>query len=432
MNAPPSSTPTAFLDPQRAAACVHCGLCLSACPTYLETGNENDSPRGRIHLMRALAAGRLAPNGAAVRHLDLCLGCRACEPACPSGVAYGHLLEATRDHLDRVHRRHPVQTFLRRVLIGRILPHPRRLAIALLPARFARAAHLEPLLPASARAWLDLLPFPLEPALAAPPLPEVSPASASPRLGRVALLTGCVMHALFRNTHHQTVRLLNAAGYDVLIPPNQTCCGALHAHGGQLDTARAAARHNLEAFPVAELDAIVVNAAGCGSTLKDYGSLLAGDPDNAGAAHAFAQRVRDLTEWLAATPGFPEQLARLGQHLPGTDRIACHDACHLAHAQGITEAPRRLIRAAAGNRYVELPETDLCCGSAGSYSLTEPAMSRRLRDRKVRHLASLGSVTVVTTNPGCHMQLQAGLREARLRTSRVVHIADWLGDLLPP
>lgn len=426
------NTPPPVLDLPRAGACVHCGLCLSACPTYLETGNENDSPRGRIHLMRALASGRLPADPAPIRHLDLCLGCRACEPACPSGVAYGHLLEATRDHLERTHRRHPVQTLLRRFLIGRILPHPRRLALALLPARFARAAHLEPLLPARARAWLDVLPVPLEPALAAPPLPGLSPTSASPRRGRVGLLTGCVMQALFRNTHHQTVRLLNAAGYDVHIPPDQGCCGALHAHAGQLDAARDAARHNLTAFPVAELDAILVNAAGCGATLKEYGALLAGDSDHTTAAHAFSQRVRDLTEWLAATPGFPEHLARLSPRLRGTDRIACHDACHLAHAQGITEAPRRLIRAAAGDRYVELPETDVCCGSAGSYSLTEPAMARRLRDRKVRHLAALGPVTVVTTNPGCQMQLQAGLRHARLRASRVIHIADWLGELLPP
>ncbi len=447
MPSPPTAAGPSFLDERKALACVHCGLCLSSCPTYLETGNENDSPRGRIHLMRALESGRLPLNDATVRHLDLCLGCRACESACPSGVQYGDLLEAAREHIEARHPRGPLQTILRRWVIRHLFPFPERLEIALLPARLLLRTGGDRWLPPRLREVLELLPRPsnaMDPSDgdSAPTrlrLPALSPASGPVRRGRVGLITGCVMQVLFARTHLNTLRLLNAAGYDVVIPSGQGCCGALHAHSGYLADARRAAHRNVHAFAGAgPLDAIVVNSAGCGSLLKEYGSLLRGDPSAADPAMYFASRVRDLTEILVAADGFLEGLAALARQTdepPSVaaprSRVTCHDACHLLHAQRVAEPPRRILRVLAGDRFVELPEADVCCGSAGTYNLTEPAMARRLQARKVDHIRGLGPVTVVTTNPGCLLQIQAGLRATSASQTRVEHIADWLAAFLP-
>lgn len=427
MNSAPAACPQPpprFLEEARALACVHCGLCLSSCPTYLETGNENDSPRGRIYLMRALQDGRLPLEPDVVRHLDLCLGCRACEAACPSGVRYGELLESTRDHVERHFERSPFQAFLRRVAIEQVFPYPERMDLALRLARPARA--LQRWLPAFARDALALLPPFSEPV----PLPAFSPATA-PRRGQVGFISGCVMSVMFAATHAATVRLLNRAGWDVLIPAGQGCCGALHAHGGNLEAARAAARRNVAVFEAARLDAIIINAAGCGSTLKEYGHLLAGDPDWAERAAAFAARVKDLSEWLAGPGRAPGTSAAARRDALPDGPITFHDACHLAHAQGITRAPRELVRAVAGDRFVELPEADVCCGSAGSYNLTEPAMAARLQRRKVENILQTGARTVVTTNPGCLLQIQAGLHAAGTDV-QAMHLADFLDAAQSP
>lgn len=410
--------PPAFLEYDKALACVHCGLCLSSCPTYLETGNENDSPRGRIYLMRAVQDGRLPLGEAAVRHLDLCLGCRACEAACPSGVRYGELLEATRDHLEQHVDRGLFQTFLRRVAIEQILPHPERVDVACRLARPFR--RLRRFLPRFAREALALLPEfnPVDP-------PPGLAAAVGARRGRVGFVSGCVMGVLFGPTHAASVRLLTRAGWDVVTPPAQGCCGALHAHGGNLEAARAAARRNVAAFESLQLDAIIINAAGCGSTLKEYGHLLAGDPAWAARAAAFAGRVRDLSEWLAGPGRDPVPYPAR----PEGPKVTFHDACHLAHAQRITQAPRDLVRAVAGDRYVELPESEVCCGSAGSYNLTEPAMAARLQERKVENILRTGAGVVVTTNPGCLLQIQAGL-EAAGHPVQVLHLADFLDGAL--
>ncbi len=413
-----------FLPGDKALACVHCGLCLSACPTYLESGNENDSPRGRIHLMRALEAGRIALDHRVVRHLDLCLGCRACETACPSGVPYGTLIEAGREHVERHYRRPAGERLLREWAIRRVLPYPSRFRRALALANVARATGLHRLLPARFRAVLDLLPARRDPGTRraadgrSTAIRLASPRSSRPR---AAMLTGCVMSVLFDGTHASTRRLLETAGYEVVVPEGQACCGALFAHGGDPEAARAFARRNLDAF--AEADVIVSNAAGCGSLMKEYPALL--EEERRVDATSFARRVRDLSEVLAESPEF---LARIGGSRPPDEagRVTFHDACHLAHAQRIVEAPRRLVRAAAGEAFIELPEADVCCGSAGSYNLTEPEMARRLQERKVRNVAGLGPVTVVTTNPGCILQIEAGLRAAGLAHARVEHLADWL------
>ena len=416
-----ATTPERFLDTAKSLACIHCGLCLSSCPTYLETGNENDSPRGRIYLMRAVQEGRLPLGATVVRHIDLCLGCRACEAVCPSGVPYGELLEATRDHIEQHHRRSLFQRFLRRVAIEQVFPFPGRLRAALVPARLLRALRLNRLLPKFAREAISLLPARL-PVVS---LPGRSPASTPKPRGQVGFISGCVMSVLFGKTNQASVRLLNECGYDVVVPPTQVCCGALYAHSGNLNQARACARRNIEAFEHANVEAVIINAAGCGSTLKEYAHLLAHDPEWRERAQRFSLQVHDLTEWLVRSH-YPNSAP-----IPiDTRRVTYHDACHLAHAQRVTLPPRELLRAQAGQQFVELPESEVCCGSAGSYNLTEPDMAERLQRRKIEHILKTGAQVVVTTNPGCLLQIQAGLQKAGAGHIRCVHLADYLAS--PP
>ncbi len=396
-----TSSQPQFLDEEKSLACVHCGLCLGACPTYLQTGNENESPRGRIYIMRALQAGRLPLDSASIQHIDLCLGCRACEVACPSGVQYGSLLEETRDFIESHHHRSPWQSFLRRFIIERIFPVPWRMKAALAPARVARALRMDRILPAKLREPLSLIP-------------------AQPSKGRVGFIRGCVMSVMFGETNAASVRLLNEIGFDVISPREQVCCGALFAHSGRMKMARDHAAENISVFEPHKLNAIIINAAGCGSTLKEYGHLLDSDSTFQKRAHDFSRNVRDLTEFLA-DHDFAKRTFR-----ESTDRVTYHDACHLAHPQRITKQPRQLVRAVARANYVELPEADVCCGSAGTYNLTEPEMAERLQQRKIQNILSTGATTVVTSNPGCIMQIRSGLQKARPEKIRVLHIADFL------
>lgn len=441
-----TTAPDPFLDEQKALACVHCGLCLSACPTYLETGNENDSPRGRIYLMRAFHEGRSPLSDDAVRHIDLCLGCRACEVACPSGVQYGGLLEATREHIEQRHERPWFQKFLRRIAIEKIFPFPERLELALVPAKLIRTIRAERFLPKFAREALALLPANSRegtwPELS-PGAPVSGPAGsnrdAGPKDGapmRVGFIRGCVMNVLFGETNEASVRLLNAAGCDVLTPREQGCCGALYAHTGNLEEARACARRNIAAFEPHNLDAIIINAAGCGSTLKEYGHLLQADPAWAKRAANFSAKVKDLSEFLVSSFGFRVKAAKAADGDTALDpkpesrnpqpTVTFHDACHLCHAQRITKPPRELVKEVAGDSFVELPESEICCGSAGSYNLTEPEMAGRLQRRKTENILKTGAQVVVTTNPGCILQMRAGLEKAGAGHIEVVHIADYL------
>ncbi|HEV8541699.1 MAG TPA: (Fe-S)-binding protein [Verrucomicrobiae bacterium] len=405
-----------FLNEEKSLACVHCGLCLGACPTYLETGNENESPRGRIYIMRALQAGRLPLDSASVQHIDLCLGCRACEVACPSGVQYGALLEETRDFIEEHHARSAYQSFLRRFVIERIFPVPWRMKLALVPAALAKTLRLDKLLPAGLREPLSLVPTRMSP----DKTPEFSPATVQPAKGRVGFIRGCVMSVMFGDTNAASVRLLNELGFDVVSPREQVCCGALFAHSGRMKLAREHAARNIAVFAKEKLDAIIINAAGCGSTLKEYGNLLESDPTLKKPAFEFAHKVRDITEFLT------DHAFAKRQFRPSTDRVTYHDACHLAHPQRITKQPRELVRAVAGPNYVELPEADVCCGSAGTYNLTEPEMAERLQQRKIQNILSTGATTVVTSNPGCIMQIRSGLEKAAPTKIRVLHIADFL------
>ena len=409
--------PEPFLDEAKSLACIHCGLCLASCPTYLETGNENDSPRGRIYLMRAVQEGRLALGDTAARHIDLCLGCRACEAVCPSGVQYGDLLEHTRDHIEKNYSRSVFQRFLRRVAIEKIFPYPARMRLALMPAKIIRSLGIEKLLPKFAREAMALVPE----KLARTTVPETSPAVGATR-GRVGFVSGCVMSVMFSGTNAASIRLLNRAGYKVIVPQGQGCCGALFAHSGNLAAARACARQNIEVFERQNFDAIIINAAGCGSSLKEYGEWLRDDPAWGERGKSFGSKVQDLTEWLIKSgPTLDPRPSTLS--LP----VTYHDACHLAHAQRITKPPRELVKAVAGKNYEELPESDVCCGSAGTYNLTEAEMAGRLQARKIENILKSGARIVVTSNPGCILQIRAGLRKAGAPIE-VVHIADFLED----
>jgi len=406
-------------------ACVHCGICLPQCPTYRVLGEEMDSPRGRVYLMRAAAEDRIGLTSTMARHLDLCLGCRACETACPSGVQYGHLIEAGRAELETRRPGSPLRRLVRRFAFGTLLPRPAllRLVAGALRVyqrsglqRLVRASGVLRLFPATLGASEALLP-PLPPAGAGGALPEVTPARGA-RTGCVALLHGCVQDAVFRPHNEATIRCLTRQGLEVRVPRAQGCCGALHAHAGEPEMARARARATIAAFEAPELEAVVVNAAGCGAHMKAYGHLLRHDPAWAARAAAFAKKVVDVTEVLARAPLAPP----LG---PLPLRATYHDPCHLVHGQKVRNEPRALLRAVPGLELTELGEADMCCGSAGIYNLTEPQMAQRLLDRKMAHVEATGAETVVTANPGCILQLAAGLR-ARGRNVEVLHVVEVL------
>jgi glycolate dehydrogenase iron-sulfur subunit len=391
--------------------CVHCGFCLPTCPTYALWQEEMDSPRGRIYLMKLGLEGKASIDAAYVSHFDLCLGCMACVTACPSGVEYDKLIEATRPQLER-HYARPRPSRLRRRLFLSLFPDVARLRRALRLARFAdrlgllalaRAAGLMDLLPESARGMEKLLPKIVARGLDWK-FAERVPAEGAPRR-RVGLLLGCVQQVMFGHVNAATVRVLAAEGCEVVIPPEQRCCGALLFHAGEEEPARAYARRLIDAFDRARVDTIVINAAGCGSTMKEYGSLLRDDPAYAERANAFAAKCRDLSELLA-------ELAPRAPRHPLPLRVAYHDACHLQHAQKVRAQPRQLLQMIPGIELVEIAEGALCCGSAGIYNLVAPVPARELGDRKAGHCLATGAEVVATGNPGCMLQIEAGLARA--------------------
>ena len=406
-----------MIDPALLRQCVHCGLCLEACPTYLELGTEMDSPRGRIHLAAAIEDGSLALSAEVVRHLDLCLGCRACETACPSGVEYGRILEGARAQIESARIR-TLPDRLRRRLLLEVFPARRRLRVLAGVVRLLRGLGLwrvvEALLPAAR----------LMPALIrTPPLSSI--AAQGVEHDRVALLEGCVAEVMQGQVNAAALRVLSRAGVAVDVPPGQGCCGALHLHAGDLEGARRLARSNIEAFDPLPAT-VVVTAAGCGAAMREYGDLLKEDAAYRDRAASLAARVRDVTEVVdeVTPPGALPASARAAL------RVAYHDACHLAHAQGVREAPRRLLRSIPGVTLVELAESDLCCGSAGSYNITEPEMARALGRRKVDNIDLAGVDCVAVANPGCALQIAAELRR-RGSAVRVAHPVELLDEAMP-
>jgi glycolate oxidase iron-sulfur subunit len=400
------------------ADCVHCGFCLPTCPTYVLWGEEMDSPRGRIYLMKMAADGEIGMTDEFVTHIDRCLGCMACVTACPSGVQYEKLIETTRQQIERRHDRSLGDRAFRDLLFA-LFPHPARLratlpflwlyqqsgAKAILRSELARKY-----LP---KRWLGMeavMPPVSLGAVAAQP-PAFTPARGT-RRGRVGMLAGCVQRVFFDPVNAATIRVLTAEGYDVVIP-DQGCCGALNFHAGREEGGLERARRMIEAFESAQVETLVVNAAGCGSTLKDYGYLLRDDPDYAERAKAFSARVRDISEVLA-------ELEPVAPRNPVPLRVAYHDACHLGHAQNVRRQPREVLRAIPGMEVVDIPEAEICCGSAGIYNLVKPGPAEELGERKARNILDTRPEMIATANPGCLLQINASL--ARLgETIPTVH-----------
>ncbi|MER7001952.1 heterodisulfide reductase-related iron-sulfur binding cluster [Dactylosporangium sp. NPDC000555] len=385
--------------------CVHCGFCLPTCPTYVLWGEEMDSPRGRIQLMLQESQGEPLTQTMA-GHFDACLGCMACVAACPSGVRYDTLITETRAMVEQV--RPPSGRALRAAVFA-LFPYHRRLRVAKAPLVGYRwlGTPLKRRLPAPLRTLVDLAP-PLRRAVPLPPLVH----ALGPRRARVGMLTGCVQHAFFPSVNAATARVLAAEGCDVVIPPAQGCCGALSLHSGRRDEAARFAAAILDAFT--GVDALVVNAAGCGSALKEIAELLPGDP----RAAALAPKVRDLSEFLA-------ELGPVAPRHPVPVTAAYHDACHLAHAQGVHAQPRALLRAVPGLDLREIPDPEICCGSAGIWNILNPGPAAELGDRKARDVLSTGASLLVTANPGCLMQIAAAVQRAGA-TIRLAHTAEVL------
>ncbi len=427
--------------------CIHCGLCLPVCPTYQQVGNENDSPRGRIYLMRAVAEGRLdIESPTLARHIDLCLGCRACETACPAGVRYGHLLESTRESILEHGAKGPVD--LQKTLLGlslrHLFPRPRLLAAALALLRLFRNSPVPGLLlgsgllrriSAKADFALSLLAstnplrLPEQEPAAIPAIPA-SMANTDNKTGSgspVAVFTGCVMEGLFTATNRATERVLTVNGHQSVGIPTQVCCGALHAHSGDLTTARQLARQNIDAFEpflttphdAAHPPTIVINAAGCGALLKEYGELLHDDPAYAARARRFSQQVQDVTEVLVRKDIRPGA--------PVNERVTFDAPCHLYHAQRVQTAPQRVLASIPGLEYQPLEGMADCCGGAGIYNLSEPEMSAGILHEKIEKVKATGAGILATANPGCQMQLGAGVRLHGV-DCQVTHLVDLLDE----
>jgi glycolate oxidase iron-sulfur subunit len=414
---PTSSGPSAPKEVDL-SRCVHCGLCLQHCPTYTETGLETESPRGRLYLIRAMAEERIDATPIAVGHLDLCLQCRNCEAVCPSGVPYGRIMEAARAEI-LANGRTPLAWRLRALFLREIIARPGRMSALATLLRLYRASGLR---------WLaERVPYVRDRVVLAPtisgPTFRARGVLAQPQgkvQRRVAVLTGCIMPHAFGRVNEATVRVLAHNGLEVVAPPDQICCGALHSHNGDRHTARTLARRNIDAFLEAEVDTVVVNSAGCSSAMKEYPELLTDDAEYAEKAEHFADLVKDVTEFLADLPLEPPSA------LLEVD-VTYQDPCHLAHVQRISRAPRDVLAAIPGLRLVEMERPDRCCGSAGVYSLAHRQMSLDLLDGKMRDIAATGASVIATANPGCIVQLEAGLRGHRLPL-RVAHVVELLDE----
>ena len=425
----PASGPIPGLVPayEDYARCIHCGLCLNHCPTYRLWGLEADSPRGRIRQMILVDEGKLAPGDTFVEHIDRCLDCRACETACPSGVEYGKLVEYARARIERVYRRPVASRLARNFAYRHLLPYPRRIAAAARAIRFYQRSGLQWL--ARRSGILRLLGLAERERL----LPRVDDSfffcrlgktfpAHGPRRARVAFFAGCIAQVTFARLNEATIRVLTANGCEVVVPDGQLCCGALASHAGVRDAARDLARRNLSVFLQENFDAIVTNAAGCGSTLKEYEHLFSPTEPEYERALAFQGKVRDITEFLAAL-GLSAPLKPLPL------RVTYQDSCHLAHGQKIRDAPRQLLLTIPGIEFVEMPLADLCCGSAGVYNVTQTRTSLDLLADKMRNAAETHAQVIVTANPGCILQLRAGA-EIHRTGQEVLHVVELLARAL--
>ncbi len=402
--------------------CVHCGLCLDNCPTYRVLGTEMDSPRGRIYQMLQVDEGRLALADSFVTHIDRCLGCLNCQTACPSGVQYGHLLEATRAQIEQHYQRPWLGRTVLKYFYSSVLPSFGKLARSAKLVRFYQGSGLQGLARSTGLlkwmgvAELDVLSPRIDRDFSFRDLGKVFPAEGE-RRGRVAMLIGCIGSVAFAELNRATIRVLTRNGIEVCIPKDQSCCGALHAHAGFLDLARVQARKNIDAMLSPEFDAVVSNAAGCGATMKDYASLLEHDTEYAERAKQFVARMRDVTEYLAEV-GLREPKRKLSR------RVTYSDPCHLAHAQGVRKQPRELLRT-IGAELVEMPRVDSCCGSAGVYNVVQNEISMKILDEKMEYVAMVEPEIIATANVGCILQLAAGAKRKGLN-AEVKHVIELL------
>jgi len=403
--------------------CVHCGFCLPACPTYVLWGDEMDSPRGRIYMIKKASQGEAPLDENFSRHMDNCLGCMACMTACPSGVFYNKLIEPTRAQIERNVPRSLGEKLFRKLLFA-TFPYPQRLRILTLPLLIYQRSRFQSLM-----GWLGIWKLvPKRIAALDALLPKVKgafeklPSVAQPRGSarrRVGMLSGCVQQVFFSHVNAATIRVLVAEACDVIIPQDQGCCGALMLHSGLEGEAIGLAKKLITVFERANVDTIVINSAGCGSTMKEYGYLLRDDPAWADRAARFSSRCKDISEFLCALE--PQAIRN-----PVQCRVAYHDACHLQHAQGVRDEPRRLLHAIPGLEVAEIPEAQLCCGSAGIYNLLEPETAQELGDRKVDNLMSTHSQAVVSANPGCLLQLMSGVHRQGLAMMPALHLVELL------
>jgi glycolate oxidase iron-sulfur subunit len=406
------------------ADCVHCGFCLPACPTYVLWGEEMDSPRGRIYMMQKASEGEAPLDQNFRRHMDNCLGCMACMTACPSGVQYDKLIEETRAQVERNIPRAVGDSLFRRLLFA-TFPYPARLRALAVPLfvyqrsglqALVRGSRVLKLAPKRLAAMEALLPVVRRGFAGKMPVHTAATGTARRRVG---MLTGCVQQTFFAHVNAATARVLAAEGCEVIVPGNQPCCGALMVHSGLEEQAAAMARRMIAQFEAAGVETIVINAAGCGSTMKEYGHLLRDDPAWADRARAFSAKCRDIAEVLC-------ELVPVAPRYPLPLRVAYHDACHLRHAQGIHQQPRELLAGIPGLEIAEIAESSLCCGSAGVYNLLQPEPAEQLGDRKVAHLLATDAAAVVSANPGCLLQLMSGLRRRGEKEMPAFHMVELL------
>jgi glycolate oxidase iron-sulfur subunit len=423
------------------AKCIRCGMCLPTCPTYNVLEVEMDSPRGRIALIRAVADGRLsATDSGFQRHMYQCLGCRACETACPAGVRFGYLMEHARTQLEQHITRRPAVRGLRWLMLDQVFPRPGLLTLLASGLRLYQRSGLQSLVRLTG--FLKHLPGNLDemeallPALPArfyrpAPDPRLQASGSNPGAASlkprayVALFSGCIQRLIFAETNRATERVLLRNGCWVTVPDNQTCCGALHAHAGDLEGARRLARRNIDAFEFSGAEFIVVNAGGCGAMLREYAELLHADPAYADRARAFVSKIRDIHELLVELPFEPPKRATHdGQP---KIRVTYQDSCHLRHGQGVHDPPRQILKSIPGIEFVEMNEADWCCGSAGVYNITQPALAGEVLKRKMANVAATGADVIAVGNTGCLIQLAAGVRQAGLKME-VAHPIDLLDE----
>lgn len=419
--------------------CMRCGFCQPACPTFKETGLEAASPRGRIALMKAVVDGFMVPDEALKQQLDLCLGCRACEPVCPADVKYGHLVEQAKDAIEETYEHGWPIKAVRSVVFKHLFPHPKRMRLLGAGLRLyqrsglrkvAQSTGIMRLFPSTMRQMEQILPDASGKGVVER-IGTFFPAKGNP-IATVGLFRGCIMDVLFTDTNVNTAKLLSEAGFDVVIPDTQNCCGALHAHSGELEQAKELAKQNIRVFRNANVDYVISNAGGCGALLVDYGHLLRDDPQYADEAKRFAERVKDVSQIIMEKGNIPQFAALLKDCAREQSvTITYQDSCHLRNVMRAGNAPRDLMSRVEGASFVELKEADRCCGSAGIYNLVQPDMSMEILDHKMEHVIATHAHYLLTSNPGCLLQMKLGIeREQMSGQMQAVHIVDFLHERL--